>query len=178
MASVVEEGIGDPQLKTEIGAVVGNAGAAGAGGELEVPIAVPQRILRQPVGVQCQSQHHVASLLSDFRLLNQHTAAAQFPGGEVLRVQGAVTVQRFDGYAVRQFTAVQKGVVEGHKEHVSVFWEGHLRIGNFAVGGGKVTAVRQRGEGHGDAAGVNLGGADGLPASLHPHVELSPAPAQ
>ena len=58
MASVVEEGIGDPQLKTEIGAVVGNAGAAGAGGELEVPIAVPQRVLRQPV---------VVSLLGDLR---------------------------------------------------------------------------------------------------------------
>ena len=60
--------------------------------------------------------------------------------------------------------------MEGHKEHVSVFWEGHLRIGNFAVGGGKVTAVRQRGEGHGNAPCIDLGGADSLPASLHPHV--------
>ena len=50
---------------------------------------------------------------------------------------------------------------EGH----TVLRESHLGIGDLAVGSHKVAAVRQGREGHGEAACIDLGGTDGLPAA-------------
>ena len=61
---------------------------------------------------------------------------------------------------------------EGH----TVLRESHLGIGDLAVGGHEVAAVRQGREGHGEAACIDLGGADGLPAALHPHGIALPSP--
>ena len=61
---------------------------------------------------------------------------------------------------------------EGH----TVLRESHLGIGDLAVGGHEVATVRQGREGHGEAACIDLSGADGLPAALHPHGIALPSP--
>ena len=159
---------------SKVGAGVGDAGIAGLSGEAVITVTEVPAV--DGAVSQSDGQHGVVPILTQIRILNEGAASRQLPGGEALWVEGAILLQKVQVYILGEGAAAEEGVVHGDGEGHTVLRESHLGIGDLAVGGHEVAAVRQGREGHSEAACIDLGGADGLPAALHPHGIALPSP--
>ena len=169
-----KELVGGVEGHPEVGASVGDAGIAGLSGEAVITVTEVPAV--DGTVSQSDGQHGVVPILTQIRILNEGAASRQLPGGEALWVEGAILLQKVQVYILGEGAAAEEGVVHGDGEGHTVLRESHLGIGDLAVGGHEVAAVRQGREGHGEAACIDLGGADGLPAALHPHGIALPSP--
>ena len=169
-----KELVGGVEGHPEVGAGVGDAGIAGLSGEAVITVTEVPAV--DGTVSQSDGQHGVVPILTQIRILDEGAASRQLPSGEALWVEGAILLQKVQVYIPGEGAAAEEGVVHGDGEGHTVLRESHLGIGDLAVGSHKVAAVRQGREGHGEAACIDLGGADGLPAALHPHGIALPSP--
>ena len=171
---VCKELVGGVEGYSKVGTDVGDASIAGLSGEAVITVTEVPAV--DGAVSQSDGQHGVVPILTQIRILDEGAASRQLPSGEALWVEGAILLQKVQVYILGEGAAAEEGVVHGDGEGHTVLRESHLGIGDLAVGGHEVATVRQGREGHSEAACIDLGGADGLPAALHPHGIALPSP--
>ena len=169
-----KELVGGVEGHPEVGTDVGDASIAGLSGKAVITVTEVPAV--DGTVSQSDGQHGVVPILTQIRILDEGAASRQLPSGEALWVEGAILLQKVQVYILGEGAAAEEGVVHGDGEGHTVLRESHLGIGDLAVGGGEVAAVRQRGKGYGETPCIDLGGTDGLPAALHPHGIALPSP--